>query len=136
MDYSAISVDEITGQVSFGMTTKKLSNFGKLVQVVVTGLYTSEGSDILFAEEGGGLPDLIGLNYDPNDVTEISTEITRRVSKLEGEIIENQIGLDISAEERLKQLEVVSLAPGADLGELNIRIRIHNEVGRTRDVVL
>lgn len=136
MDLAIIKVDKNTGFVSFELQSKKIIGFDKLIQVVVLELLSSEESDLLDPSEGAGLPDMIGLNYDPDDLSDVTGEITRKIDKAQRTIVANQIGLDISSEERLRRIEVRSIYPEASLGDLAVKIRVQNEAGKTRDVVL
>lgn len=136
MDMKLIQVDPVTGRASLVIQPKTVSGIDLLVQIVVLSLLQSPGYDLLDPNDGGGLPELIGTNYDPDDLSELYTEISRRVSKTQTDIINYQIGVDVSAEERLRQIQIVSLTTGQELGTVDLRLRIENEVGRTRDVVI
>ena len=134
-DMGCLYIDPSTKRVTLSIQSKKVTGIDLLVQIVFMTLLTSTGSDFIDPASGAGLLDMVGDNIDPNDLTEAYAEISRKVSATQAEIIKNQIGSTVSAEEKLKQLEIVSLGSTQD-DEINIRIRITNEVGRTRDVVI
>jgi hypothetical protein len=135
MDLSVLYIDPETNRAVFGLFAKKVTGIDKLTQIVFVTLFTSTRSDLIDPTGGGGLQDMIGMNIDPEDLSEVQAELTRRVSATQAEIIQNQIGLDISSEEKLKSIEIVSVSSIED-DEINIRLRITNELGRTRDVVV
>ena len=136
MDLKFINVDPVTGKVSFALEAKKVSGIDKLVQIVIATLLTSPGSDYLLPTNGGGVPDLIGSAIDVNDISEVAADLSRRVTKTEQIILQAQIGLVISQEEKLLKFELLSVANGTNIDEVNMLVRVTNELGRTRDVVL
>lgn len=137
MDIAGIKIDPLTREVSFQFQSKPLYGFDILIQLVILTLLTSLGSDVLDYIYGGGLTDVVGkYNMDPADLSEIQSEVSRIISKTDEDIISNQVGLDIPIEERLRKLTLLSLTPNIEVGILAVKIRIENEAGRTRDVVL
>jgi hypothetical protein len=135
-DVKVIQVDPETKKVSLVLTSTKVTGVDKLIQLVILSLLTSPGSSLLEEDSGGGMEDLVGYNIGENDVSELQAEISRKVSRTQREIVKSQVGLNISAEEKLRKIDVVHVKPGADLSSVDVRIRIENEVGRTRDVVI
>ena len=69
-------------------------------------------------------------------MSELTAELGRRISKLESEITDDQVGIDIPAEERLREIELKSISNSETPGEVPVRIGIVNEMGRSEDVVL
>jgi hypothetical protein len=136
-DLKCYRLEPITNRVIFEMQTTKVVGVEKCVQMVLLALMTSPGSDILARQEGGGIPDLVGFNYDEEDQDELLSEVRRRVSKAEEEVIEDQAVLEISAPgEKLLRIDVLSLLPGTQSGEVLLRLKITNELGQTRVVVI
>ena len=135
-DIKFISIDPVTRIASFVLESKKVSGIDLLIQMVIAALMTSPGSDLIDQDAGGGIEDLIGYNTDENDISEIQAEVTRRISRVQRELIQNQIGLNISAEEKLRNIEILYIRAGAEVGSVDVRIRVENELGRTRDVVI
>lgn len=136
IDVSLMQVDEITGRVTLKLSPKGVKGLTKLTQTVVLSLLNNPGKDILDPEAGAGIPEMIGMNMDPEDLSEILSEVTRRVRKCESEVITNQIGLDLDSDERLQELRIISVAPGGNTGDVDVTLRIFNELGKHTDVVL
>lgn len=136
MDISLIQVDPETKRVSMSLSPKSVKGVSKLVQVVVLSLLNVPGKDVLDPSLGGGIPEMIGMNYDPTDLSDILAELTRRVRKSEAEIISDQIGLDLPAEERLKEIRILSVSPGGALDEVEAKIRVVNVLGQISDMVI
>ena len=136
MDISVLHIDPESNRVSLRVSHKTLEGIAKLAQIVLLALLNIPGKDILDPEQGGGIPELIGYGFDTSDLSEIVTEVTRRVRKIETEIINNQIGLEVLPEERLREVEIINIGPGEALDEVDVRVRIINELGQQSDVVL
>jgi phage baseplate assembly protein W len=136
MDISLIYVDPNTNVVSLKLSSKLLTGLPKLIQIVVLSLLTVPGRDILYPEAGGGIPEMISMNLDPSDYSEVLAELTRRIKKTEREVLENQVGSTSPLAERLRELKIISVGPGASVDEIYARIRIINELGQQSDVVI
>lgn len=136
MDISLIQIDPLTRQVSLKLGHQTIKGMSKLVQMVVLSLLNTPGKDILDPTAGAGILEMMGMNYDPSDLSDILAELTRRVKTTEVEVIANQVGLDLAPEERLRSLAVVSVSPGIALDEVAARIRVINDLGQQSDVVL
>ena len=136
MDLSILYIDPESRRVSLRLSHNTVKGLAKLTQLVILSLMNTPGKDILDPEEGGGLQELIGFGYDGTDLTEIVTEVTRRIRKIENEISNNQIGLEIDPEERLNEIQIMGVGPGEALDEVDVRLRIVNELGQQSDVVL
>lgn len=135
MDIQVIAIDA-QGRVSLKLSSKILTGASKLFQIVVLSLLNVPGKDVLDPDQGGGLPAMIGTGFDPNDQQELFGEVARRVNKTQKEIIENQVGSGSPPAERLKAIHIVSLAEGADIDTTDVTLRVVNELGQFRDVVL
>lgn len=136
MDISLIYVDPNTRVVTLQLGTKTVKGLTKLVQIVVLSLLNTPGRDILDPMMGGGIPEMIGMNIDVSDLTEVASEFTRRVRKTEKEILNGQIGLDISPSEKLREIKIVDLGAGAAFDEIKATLQIINELGQQSDVVV
>jgi hypothetical protein len=136
MDISLLKIDESTRAVSLELSSKVVTGLTKLVQVVVLSLLNSPGRDILDPDRGSGIPDMVGMNYDPLDLSEVVSDLTSRIRKSETEILADQVGLNAPASEKLRELKIVSVGPGTALDEVVARIRVINELGQQSDVVL
>lgn len=136
MDISLIQVNSETNEVSFKLSPKSIKGMSKLIQIVVLSLLNTPGRDILDPDRGAGIPEMVGMNYDPSDLGDILAELTRRVRKTELEITSSQVGLQLDSSERLKKLTIMNVGPGKASDEVSVRIRIVNELGQQSDVVL
>jgi len=134
-DLSVLYIDPETRRVSFEISSRTVTGIDKLIQIVVLALFSSPDTDLLDPQEGAGIEDLISMNTDENDTSEVYSELARRISAAQDQVINNQIGLDISSEEKLRKIDIVSVS-SEEPGEVKLKIRIENEVGRTRDVVV
>lgn len=135
-DLKVIYVDPVTRRVSFKVSATPATGIDLLVQVVILSLLNVPGQDVLDPNDGAGIPEMIGMNIDATDTTEILAEVARRIKKAQTEIINAQTGLSLLAEEKLRELFVASVAPGENLDEVLVTIRVINEAGRISDVVV
>lgn len=135
-DIQVVIIDQVTRRASFGIRPKKLTGLAKLIQIVVLSLMNNPGRSVLDPERGGGLPDLIGRNFDPDDPTELFADIAQSVKRTQSEIIQAQIGLNEDDEGKLRELKIVGVTPGADIDEVLVTLKIVNEAGQSTDVVL
>lgn len=135
-DVKVVFVDPVTRRVSLKVSSMPVSGIDLLVQIVVLSLLTVPGQDILDPNDGAGIPEMIGMNIDATDSTEVLAEVARRVRKAQTEIINAQTGLDLLPEEKLRELFVAGLEPGQQIDEVLVTIRIINEAGRISDIVV
>ena len=136
MDIQLISIDPLTKVASLKLGNKLVTGLTELVQIVILSLFNTPGKDILDPDRGSGIPDMIGMNIDPNDMNEVLGELTRRIKLTESEILTDQIGRALPPESKLKELKLISVGPGEVLGEIAARIRIVNEKGQQSEVVI
>lgn len=136
MDISLIYINPDTNVVSLKLSNKIVTGISKLIQIVILSLLNTPGQDILDPDMGGGLPDMLGMNIDPNDYSEVLAELTRRIKKTEKEVLYNQIGSTSDSSEKLREVSIISVGPGASAGEIYAKIRIINELGQYSDVVI
>jgi len=136
VDIQLIQIDELTKKISLGMSPRPVKGLTKLVQLVVLSLLNVPGNDILDPDRGAGIPEMLGMNFDPSDLSEILSEGSRRVKVTQAEVLSDQIGIEVPLSERLKELKIISVSPGESLDEVSIRIRVINELGQQSDMVL
>jgi hypothetical protein len=136
MDIQLIAIDPEDKTVRWGSQPKNITGLSKLVQVVVLSLLNVPGNDVLDPDLGGGLPAMIGSNIDLENQSEVFAEVARRVSKTQREVIAAQVGLDLPSDERLRDIQIVSLTPGASADELLVKLRVVNANGNITDLVL
>lgn len=136
MDIQCLTVDPVTKRVSLKLGSKILTGPSKLFQIVVLSLLNIPGKDVLDPGAGGGIPSMIGANFDPTDETELFSEVVRRVKASQSQILRNQIGLNAVPDEKLREIHVVKISvnPGGDSAD--VKLRIISETGRAQDVVL
>ena len=135
-EIQVLTVDPVSREESFQISSRKVTGISKLVQIVVLSLLSVEGKDALDPGKGGGLPSLISSNIDPNDSTEIFAEIARRVRKTEQEILEDQLGSADTADEKLREIQIVGVEKGASDDVIFVRLRVINERGQVFDAVV
>jgi hypothetical protein len=136
LDIRVIKIDPSTRRITLKLGFDTISGLTKLVQIVVLSLLNVPGRDVLDPDAGAGLPDMIGMNIAADDTTEIFAEVALRVRKSQSEIISSQIGLSVSQEEKLKEIQIVSIDRGQEIDEIFVRLRIINELGRAAEVVM
>jgi len=136
MEIQLIDIDPNTRRVRLRLQPKILTGVLKLTQIVLLSLLNIPGRDILDPEDGGGLPELVGFNFDPDDITEVRGEIVRRIRKTEAEVLAKQVGLTIPPEERLREVQIRSITPGEAIDEVLVRVRVVNELGQQLDAVV
>jgi hypothetical protein len=135
MDIQLIEVDPNTGVVTLKMSHKPVKGLTKLVQIVVLSLLNVPGKDFLDPDKGGGIPEMIGMNFN-EDLSDILSEVTLKVGKTQSEIFKEQIGIELSPSEKLKEVKIVSVTPGATSDEVFVKLRIINELGQQSDIVM
>lgn len=135
MDVQLIKIDPYTRRVSLELSHKPITGVMKLIQIVYLSLMNNPGKDVLSPDRGGGFPSMIGMNIDTEDTTEIFGEIAQRVKKTQTEIIDDQIGLNLEPEEKLRDIAIMEISPG-EIDEIFVRLRVINEAGKVTDLVL
>lgn len=136
MDIQCVFIDPVTKGVSLRLGSKIVTGPSKLFQIVVLSLLNVPGKDVLDPSLGGGMPEIVGLNFDATDRTEVFAEVARRVKKTQTEILQAQIGSNAPASERLRELHIIDIVVGATADAADLKLRIVNELGQTQDLVL
>lgn len=135
-DLRVIKVDPVTGRLTFEVSSSPITGSELLTQVVVLSLLNNPGQDVLDPDDGGGIPEMIGMNIDATDSTEIIAEVTRRIKKSQTEIINAQSTLNLDSEQKLRELNIGDIRQGDSIDEVLVVIRIINEAGRITDIVI
>lgn len=135
-DISLIYIDPNTRRVTLKVSPTPISGANLLTQTVYLSLMNSPGQDVLDPDDGGGIPEMIGMNIDATDSSEVIAELTRRIKKSQIEIINAQTGLTLDPEEKLSSLFISGVRQGETPDELLVTIRVINEAGRISDIVL
>lgn len=136
MDISLLEINPDTNVVKLKLSSKLVEGLGKLVQMVVLSLLNTPGRDLLNPEMGGGIPEMVSMNYDATDYTEILAELAGKIKKTELEVLTDQIGSTAAPSEKLRSIDLISVGPGASASEIYAKIRIINELGQYKDVVM
>jgi len=136
MDLKVVHIHPETRVVTVRVSSEFVSGVDLLIQIVVLSLLNDPGRSILDPAEGGGLPELIGSNLSMDDEEELYAEIQLRINKTKSEIINQQIGLDLLVEEKLRDLTLLSIESGGNEASVYVRIRLENEAGRIIDLTV
>jgi hypothetical protein len=137
MDFPLIVFDPETGVASVGIPSviRPVRGIKKLVQVVVLALLKNGGQDVLTPDEGSGVRSLIGqFNY--SDTSEIKIEVLRRIRKVEAEILANQEVVSLPADEKLRELKIMSVVSDPANGNTAVSLQVINEAGQSTTVVV
>lgn len=135
-----IKIDPKTRIVSLELPNapKRLTGIDLLIQIVALAYLRNPGRDVFDNQEGSGLRAEIGqfnLSSEASD-EEFRMLAIQRTDKIQGEIISNQ-GTDISdPSEQLKRLEIIDLAFDAFENRGAIRVKIVNELGDNREIIV
>lgn len=135
MDIQIINVDPTTRVVTFKVQPRVLTGIMKLVQIVVLSILNVAGQSVLYPNDGGNLPALLGSNVDPNDSNAVFAEVARLIKKSETETINYQVGVNDPAEELLSELQITQVG-SVDIDRVAISIRIVNQAGQSFDIAL
>jgi len=135
-DIKIVEVDQTTGLVSFKVSSQPVTGMDLLIQLVILSLLNIPGHDVLDLDDGGGIPEMVGMNIDASDSTEVVAEASRRIKKTQVEIVNAQAGLNIDAEQKLREIYINGISQGNTIDEVLIKIRIVNEAGRITDIVV
>ena len=129
MDFSVIKTDEY-GRITFdysSVTPTKLEGVQKLVQMVVLKLLKSPGRDIMSPDTGAGILTVLQGNIS-NDTSEVLSQLSPLIKKIEEEIIEEQTNRELPDSEKLQKLNPVGIeADESDFTSYVLTIEIINE---------
>lgn len=135
-DIRIIKVDRTTGRITFDVGSSPITGAELLTQIVVLSLLNTPGQDVFDPDNGGGIPEMIGMNIEATDSTEILAEVSRRIKKTKVEIANAQSGLNLSGEQKLRDLVISEITKGDTIDEVFVRIKIINEAGRVTDITV
>jgi len=136
-DFKIVNVDPNTAVVTLGISNppKKITGIEYLVQIVVLSYLRNPGRDVIDPNEGSGLRDEIG-SYGTAEDSEAKLLAVQRTKKVEQEVISRQKPGQGLPSERLKKLTVLDVAFSASSSSLAIRVKLTNEAGDARDVII
>jgi hypothetical protein len=126
-DIMVLVVDPDTGALRPGLPRppKSVSGIDKLVQLVA--LLSNGGRSIANPGRAGGLRQLLGLNIDPDDPSEIFADVRLMVSRVEQFIKEEQVLTNRPPSERLLLLQLVDVIAREEDLSIEIIVGVINE---------
>lgn len=133
-DIKLVEKDPETGVLRLEASSKTVDGIDELIQIVFLSLLNVSGKDVLHPNKGGGIPAMIGYNI--SDENELFASIAEAVSKTEREVLEDQVGLDLNVETKLKELKIKSIDVGENEDTVLVSLQIINEVGRIAEVTI
>jgi hypothetical protein len=121
--------DPNTGRLRLGMTRppQKVEGIDFLVQLVALAFLNNGGRSIFQPGRVGGLRQFIGLNFDPNDPSELFADIRLITSQIEQTIKEEQVLTGRPPSERLFMLQLIDIVPDEEQPEIEIVVAVVNE---------
>jgi hypothetical protein len=137
-DLKVLTRDVVTGRLTPGISRppQTVEGIELLVQIVVL-LYLNNGGRSIFAPgRAGGLREFIGLNFDPDDPSELFADLRLMTSRIEQMIKEEQEKTNRSASERLLSLNLLDIIPDDVNPEIEIVVQVINEEQQTSQAVV
>jgi hypothetical protein len=137
-DLKLLITDPNTGRLKVGMPRppEEVSGIDLLVQIVVLLYLNNGGRSIFLPGRAGGLRGYIGLNYDPDDPSEILADMRLMTSRVEQMIKEEQVQTNRPPSERLLQLRVIDMIPDETQLEIELQVQVINEEGQTSQALV
>lgn len=137
-DLKVLTRDATTGRLTPGVPRppQTVEGIDLLVQIVVL-LYLNNGGRSIFEPgRAGGLRAFIGLNYDPDDPSELFADLRLMTSRIEQMIKEEQEKTRRTASERLLSLQLLDIIPDDVNPEIEIIVQVINEEQQTQQAVV
>jgi len=137
-DLKMLTTDPATGRMTVGMPRppENIEGIDLLVQIVVLFFLNNGGRSIFCPGRSGGLRDYIGLNYDPDDPSEIFADMRLMTSRIEQVIKEEQVQTGRPPSERLLELRVIDIIPDNTQPEIDLQVQVVNEEQQTAQAVV
>lgn len=137
-DIKVLYRDDATGALSVGMARppESISGIDLLVQNVTLLFLNNGGRSIFQPGRVGGLRDLIGINVDPDDPSELFADIQLMASRIEQTIKQEQTQANRPASERLQSLQLVDIVPSDDNTSVEIIVAVVNEEQQVAQAVV
>lgn len=131
-DLKVLTADPVTGALSLGLPRppQYVSGIDKLVQIVALELLNNGGRSIANPSKGGGMRALFGSNIDPDDPSELMTDVQITVSRVEQNIKDGQVNTKRPPSELLTQLQILDIIPDESNLEVRVAIAVINEERR------
>lgn len=136
-DIQITQADPDTGIITLGMgrSPKIITGVDLLAQIVILTFLKNPGRDVLSPNDGSGLRAEIGqFNFTSSD--EVNLLVLQRTKFVERSILANQTGTSGDPTERLAKLTVIGIASDLTASKVLVRVRVVNEAGEARDVLV
>ena len=135
MDIKITSInDENEISLATGTSPQKAIGLAKLIQQVVKVLLTTPGTDIWNPGMGGGLKKIISRSTSYENVGTINGEIAVAVMNTERFLLDEQIGLGLDDNSKLKSLSIVSIIYDRTFDRWSIILSLETVSGRVGSV--
>lgn len=137
-DINILAVNPDTRRVTFAfnIVPKRARGMETLLQLCAKTVLTTPGIDIFAPEYGGGLLSYSARGLSTADIPRISADMAHIISLSERQIILEQEATDITPEERLRSLTLLSIEYLEPEGVLEVRALIISEAGEEADISL
>lgn len=113
----------------------RVTSIAHLAQTVVNQLMTTPGSDRLSPTRGAGLSDLCRRHR--TNSQKLQEKIGERIEKVNMQMQDEQRQLDLSPQERLESITLISATPDPDKPtRLNIVIGVRSQAGEQAQIVI
>jgi len=137
-DLKVLTLDSITGRLVLGIPRppQQVAGIDLLVQIVTLLFLNNGGRSIAEPGRAGGLRNFIGLNFDPEDPSELFADLRLMTSRVEQMIREEQERTNRPASERLLSLSLLDIVPDPVLPEIEIIVQVRNQEQQTSQAVV
>lgn len=121
--------DPLTGRLTPGVSRppQTVEGIDLLVQIVALLMLNNGNRSIFSPGRAGGLRSFIGVNYDPQDPSELFADIRLITSQVEQIIKQEQEATSRPPSERLLSLQLVDIVPDDERPEIEIIVQVINE---------
>jgi hypothetical protein len=137
-DLKLFIVDENTGRLRLGLPSppETVEGIDLLVQLVAFLFLNNGGRSIFQPGRSGGLRRYIGLNFDPEDPSELFADFRLMTTRIEQIIKEEQVVIRRPASERLLSLQLIDIVPDEDQAEIEIIVQVVNEEQQQQQAIV
>lgn len=128
-DLKVLIRDPNTGRLQVGISRPpaEVSGIDLLVQNVALLFMTNGGRSIVTPDRAGGLRDLIGVNFDIEDPSELFADVRTMVNMVERQIKEEQVRTARPPSERLQSLQLIDIIPDDEEPIIEVVVAVINE---------
>jgi hypothetical protein len=138
-DLKVFTVDPSTGAMRLGVPkpAQTISGIDLLVQIVALAFLNNGGRSISNPGRAGGLRAYIGsYNIDPDDPSELFTDIQLMTSRVDEMIKLEQVNTSRPPSERLRSLQLADIVPNEEDLSVEVVVRVVNEEGAVANAVV